>query len=243
MSNETDQRPLLLLSATIRVPEQMIFAHLRDQNAREKQYRISLDFWQKYSEEFRIVVVENSNTRLDHGAIESGRLEYYTYEGNTFDCQLGKGKGEMEIMRYLFSQVKLPADQIVIKMTGRQYVKNIGQIVELYRRSNPYIMCNLVKSLSRAEPKLIISARAFLTDYLLGFDGVLDDSTGVCFEDVLQRAVIKAIGEGKTHEFFPVFPQIRSAKVKGDTVRESVLSETKKRIKARVRHRLLMGGN
>ncbi len=239
MGKTMPAKPILLLTATLDVPDNMINAPVNDVELREKQYRYSLDYWKSFADRFRIVMIDNSNYFVDHEAIGKGLIEYVTFLGNQYDPRYGKGKGELEIIRHLFSQFDIAEDQVIIKVTGRQYVENINKLFDLFVDRRPYVMCNLVKSMSRAEPKLIIATSTFYSKYLLQLDHLLDETAGSCLEDVLRSAVFDAMRDGRAFEMFPRFPRFRSLRVQGDSIRESFVSELKNDFKTRIKYRLL----
>ncbi len=123
-----------------------------DVDLRIKQYKYALDGWKSVADKFTIVMIENSDTLIDHESIRSGLIKYVNFVSNQDYVQLGKGKGELEIIRHLYEHIEIDQDQVIVKATGRQYVENISKLFELYSNKPSYVMCNFVKSFSPSLP-------------------------------------------------------------------------------------------
>ena len=92
---------VLFLTACVN-PGGMAYTKLQDGNVRLLQYKKALDWYLGHSD-LPILVVENTMTDFSadyQSYIDSGRLEYLTFDGNQFDKSKGKGYGEMLIMKY-----------------------------------------------------------------------------------------------------------------------------------------------
>lgn len=124
-------RSVILLTACVN-PNGMANTVLQDASIRKSQYVDALNFYLTNTS-LPIVFVENTNTdfSLDfHNWIETGRLEYITFEGNSgFDKTKGKGYGEALMILYAIQHsVMLRNCKHLIKITGRLQVKNINRI-------------------------------------------------------------------------------------------------------------------
>lgn len=120
----------ILLTACVN-PNGMSYTVLQDSNIRVEQYKNALNF---YLKETKLPIIFCENTLCDFREdykiyIESGRLEYLTFEGNDFDRMRGKGYGESLIMKYAVeNSVIIHDSKYVIKITGRLIVKDIVRI-------------------------------------------------------------------------------------------------------------------
>lgn len=121
----------IFLSACVN-PKGMSNTALQDIKEREKQYMRAVDF---YLEETNvpIVFVENTSyviSRRYQDYIDSGRLEYITFDGNNYNKALGKGYGEGLIIKEGFKRSKiLRNSKYVVKITGRLIIRNINHIL------------------------------------------------------------------------------------------------------------------
>jgi len=110
----------------------MIYTALQDVEIRKKQYYDALNFYLKETT-VPIVFVENSNYDMSGDFIEfidSGRMEYITFEGNLYERTRGKGYGEAQIINEGFRRSSiLRQSKYVVKITGRLVVKNINNIL------------------------------------------------------------------------------------------------------------------
>lgn len=112
-------------------PRGMSHTALQDPVVRAKQYRQALDF---YIKETNLPIVFCENTMYDMSVdykqyIDSGRLEFLTFDGNNYDKQRGKGYGEAVIMKYAVEHSNLIRNsKYIIKITGRLIVTDIKRI-------------------------------------------------------------------------------------------------------------------
>lgn len=117
----------LLLTACVN-PGSMPNNMLTNTSVRESQYIDALRFYLEKSPH-KIVFAENSNSDFSEyfsDYIDSGRLEYITFQGNDFDLALGKGYGEGQIIKYAFEHSKLLNEaNNIMKITGRLQLFNI----------------------------------------------------------------------------------------------------------------------
>lgn len=156
-------RTCILLTACVN-PSGMSHTALQNPDIRAEQYKNALDF---YIKETKLPIVFCENTMYDMSSeyneyINSGRLEYLTFDGNNYDRNRGKGYGEALIMGYALENSKIIKNtKYVIKITGRIIVSDIRQ----YSSSILYSFKNLYRSnikskfistyLFIARPKLI----------------------------------------------------------------------------------------
>lgn len=119
----------LLLTACIN-PGDMPNNILTNIIERETQYINALKFYLDNTP-FKVVFIENTlhDCSSQFGNyIKAGRLEYITFNGNTYNKTLGKGFGEGQIIKYGFETSKLLNEaQNIMKITGRLQLSNILQ--------------------------------------------------------------------------------------------------------------------
>lgn len=178
---------VILLTACVN-PGRMPYTVLTDKSVRLQQYRAALDF---YLSQTSLPVVFCENTLCDFSAdyqqyIDSGQLEYITFDGNSFDHSKGKGYGEALIMEEAFSRSEqLQHCDIVIKITGRLIVKNISQLVN----DNSRMLFPTIQTFPSAngmiDSRLIIMPKSFCTDEFLPAKSKINDSAEYYFEHLL----------------------------------------------------------
>lgn len=126
-------------------PKGMSHTELQDSLTRAMQYKQALDF---YIKETCLPIVFCENTMYDMSSdyfqyIESGRLEYLTFNGNDYDKRRGKGYGEAKIMGYAIENSQIIRNsKYVIKITGRLIVTDIKRI----SKSPLFLLNNLFRS-------------------------------------------------------------------------------------------------
>lgn len=125
---------VILLTACIH-PNGMCLTALKDTDERKKQYIDALKYYLRTTE-LPIVFVENTATDLSPmftPYMQSGRLEYLTFDGNNYPKELGKGYGEAEIIGYAMRHsTLLKTSTYLLKITGRIIVTNINSIAQSF---------------------------------------------------------------------------------------------------------------
>ena len=84
---------------------------------------------------FRIVLVENSNTDLSFlKPLQEGfpgRLELLSFDGNDYPREYGKGYGEMLSINYAVDNSKFVSqDDYVLKCTGRYFLSELSKVFD-----------------------------------------------------------------------------------------------------------------
>lgn len=144
-------RTCILLTACVS-PSGMSHTVLQNPETRAEQYKKALDF---YINETNVPIVFCENTMYDMSPeykqyIDSGRLEYLTFDGNNYDINRGKGYGEALIMGYAINHSDIIRNsKYVIKITGRIIISDIKR----YLSSPLYLLDNLFRS--NIKPKFI----------------------------------------------------------------------------------------
>ena len=148
---EYKYRICILLTACVN-PSGMSHTVLQNPEIRAGQYKQALDY---YIKETDLPIVFCENTMYDMASdyiqyIDSGRLEYMTFDGNNYDRSRGKGYGEAVIMGYALEHSEIIKNsKYVIKITGRIIIEDIRQ----YTSSVLYYLGNLFRS--NIKPKFI----------------------------------------------------------------------------------------
>lgn len=148
---EHKYKTCILLTACVN-PSGMSHTVLQNPETRAEQYKKALDF---YINGTNAPIVFCENTMYDMSPeyrqyINSGRLEYLTFDGNNYDKNRGKGYGEALIMGYAIKHSDIIRNsKYVIKITGRIIISDIKR----YISSPLYLLDNLFRS--NIKPKFI----------------------------------------------------------------------------------------
>lgn len=212
---QDDIRPensvVLLLTACID-PRNVIAVGRRDITIRLEDYKLALRLWLKDSNIKKIVFCENSGHDLKelqniyHNENRSNtQVEFLSFEGQSFPAHLGKGYGEMGIVSFAVQNSQLISPDIyVLKVTGRLYIPNIGDLLKRIDWSQSLdIYCDLRRNLTSADSRLFCASVKFLQNYLIPMQELINDSDGVYFENVLSRAVHRAMADGLRWAMLP----------------------------------------
>jgi hypothetical protein len=201
---------VLLLTGTVN-PKGMTFTKLLDPALRRSQYISTLNAWLEITD-LPIVFIENSGVDLSDEIDKrhSGRLEFLTFNGNDYPKDLGKGYGELKCIQHASqNSVLLKNCDFVFKVTGRLRVLNFERFVLCFRKNEDvFIFLDFKASLTFADSRIFGFRPAFLNDYLLKRQEEANDSRGIVFENILAKAALEAIVDGKTFQQLPVFPRI-----------------------------------
>lgn len=187
-----DKKYVILLTACVN-PGGMPYTALTDTSERLRHYRDALDF---YLLETTLPIVFCENTLCDFSTdyqshINDGRLEYITFDGNSFDKSKGKGYGEALIMQEAFSRSRfLSGCDFVIKITGRLIVRNISQLVTDNSRMLTPTIQTFYPNHSMIDSRLVILPRPFCVDDFLSGKSRINDTQGYYFEHLLLDALL-----------------------------------------------------
>lgn len=203
---------ILLLTGCI-TPNGMTMTVLSNQEERKKQYINAIRFYLSNTN-YQIVFSENSGTDISHffyDAIESGKMEYLTFQGNK-NKERGKGYGECEIIEYAIKHSRLiqsSKDQRIIKITGRLIVQNISSITKCHQLlfSKRTVFCAINSDLSFPDSRFIIAPISFYIIFLHSKEKI-NDSKGYYFEHALCDTL-------KKEKAFPYSPFLLLPKIKG----------------------------
>ena len=222
LSNETMEEVSIILTAAIDI-KGMSFTKRSDIDEREQDYINSLRQWMKTG--LPIIFCENSGhdlSKIYEMTSNYEKIEILQFDGQNFDKKLGKGFGEQKIIRYVAeNSIFFRKSKRIMKVTGRYYLKNIKQFEESLSMING-VSVILLRNLTFADGRLIISTPEFLTDYLFSFTSKVNDTQGYYFEHALAQAVHKYMSESGEWTMLPYYPILEgysgSANVKTATM-------------------------
>lgn len=183
----------------------MCYTKLQDSEIRLQQYKTALN-WYLENTTYPIIFVENSNTYIGQDYqqyINSGRIEFITFDGNSYPRYLGKGYGEALILKKAIAEsILLKNCKLVIKITGRLILTNINQLVAESNKQHTISSLTYLNNKKSCASFIIIFPPFFLKDFFLKEMDKINDSNGVYFEHVLYIAIIKWIKSGYKFHFF-----------------------------------------
>lgn len=188
-------RSVIVLTSCVN-PNGMSYTVLQDVKERKRQYVDALNFYLKETL-LPIVFVENSNTDFSmefQSYIDSGRLEYITYDGNNgFDKIKGKGYGEALMLLYAIEHSTLiKSCKYMIKITGRLKVENINKIANSrWLNLNNLWRCN-VENEEWVATTVFVSSPYILKKFLERHkEEITEENRGHNWiENVLARAMV-----------------------------------------------------
>lgn len=195
-SNQKRFNYVILLTACVN-PNGMSFTKLQNTDERALQYIDALK-WYLTNTEFKVVFVENtmSDFSLEFtDYINSGRLEYITFDGNNYDRCLGKGYGEGIIIEMALKKSSfIKHADYIIKITGRLILKNINSIINKQKLHNTDLVCTntcLRNGQCLCLSHVFIVPPLFLQNYFIPQIGTINDSVGFFFEHLLYNCTLK----------------------------------------------------
>lgn len=207
--------PCIVLTATITVKPDMCLTERKDYSTRLSDYRNSFQKWLDNRSVERIVVVENSGYGMEEfsaaaRAVPGKQVEFLSFAAPEFDGARGKGYGEMLCLEHAIRNSRLLAGSgYFIKVSGRYYLRNADKLM-MHLNAHPYLeaVCNLKRNLTWADSRAFAASTEFLTEYFTPMRELINDSQGVCFENVLARAVHRLMADGGKWSMLPEPPII-----------------------------------
>lgn len=232
----------LLLTATIRVNDDVVFTARTDASDRLNDYKRALELWLAHPKVQSLVLVENSGwdlselRRIAEGSPEK-HVEFLSFTAPAFDGSLGKGYGEMICLQYAMEHSRLLTESArIIKVTGRYFLTNATDFMEFVEsRRDAEIICDLLLNLTWADSRIFAAGPEFLTKYLFPLKDEVNDSRASNFEHVLARAVHAFMADCGTWAE-PPFP-LEVQGISGSQGRGWQMG-LKDRFKLRIRHNL-----
>jgi hypothetical protein len=232
----------LLLTATIKVKEDVVFTARKDPNTRLNDYKQALTLWLAHPDIKSVVLVENSGSDLSElreiaEKTPEKHVEFLSFAVPEFDGSLGKGYGEMICLQHAIEHSRLLArSSRFVKVTGRYFLRNATDFLHLVGiRRDAEIICDMLLNLTWADSRIFAATPDFLRTYLFPLRDEINDSGGSNFEHVLARAVhVCMANRGVWAE--PPFP-LEIQGVSGSQNRGWQMS-LKEKFELRIRHRL-----
>lgn len=232
----------LLLTATIKVKEDMAFTARKDTGTRLNDYKQALTLWLAHPDTKTLVLVENSGSDLSElreiaNQTPEKNVEFLSFKAPDFDGSLGKGYGEMLCLQYAIEHSELLArSPQFVKMTGRYFLVNATAFLRFVgSRRDAEIICDMLLNLTWADSRVFAGTTDFLRNYFFPLRHELNDSQGSNFEHVLARAVHACMANRGTWAE-PPFP-LEIQGVSGSQDRGWQMS-LKDKLKLRIRHNL-----
>ena len=232
----------LLLTATIKVKEDMVFTTRKDTNTRLNDYKQALTLWLAHPDIKSLVLVENSGSDISElreiaNQTPEKNVEFLSFKVPELDGSLGKGYGEMICLQYAIEHSQLLArSPQFVKVTGRYFLRNATDFLHFAdSRRDAAIICDMLLNLTWADSRVFAGTTDFLRNYLFPLKEEVNDSQGSNFEHVLARAVHACMANcGAWAE--PPFP-LEVQGVSGSQDRGWQVS-LKDKFKLRIRHNL-----
>lgn len=204
----------ILLTSTVQ-PNITVFSRRNNPLERERDYCEVVRTLVKT--DYPIVFCDNSNYPLKNikeilNSRSPETYEVHQFDGSTFPVFLGKGYGELQIIKYALDHSKILKEcDFVVKITGRYVVQNLEHILDSVRAGN-FDSVNVIadyRNQSRYTYSGFFIARPiFFTKYLFPLQSFINDSEGKHFETALHQAIQKSIREGNDASLFPEKPSI-----------------------------------
>jgi hypothetical protein len=207
-----------------------------DPRIRLRDYEHALSTWLQSDAVRKIVLFENSghdisSLRAIALRYPSHRVEFISFSGNRGGSARGKGYAELAgIERTLEESKLIQDDHLVVKCTGRLTVRNAKRLLESIQGSDFDIMCSLHAHLTYAESRLFVATPAFIANYLLAQQALINDFDQIMFENALACAVAAAVADRKGWRPFPVLPVIEG--ISGTTGNPVTIGAGRRLIKA-----------
>lgn len=202
---------IILLTGTINVGNKH-FTTLLDSNERAEQYIDTIKYYLNKTR-LKIVFSENSGTdisQLFREEVDTGRIEFITHNGNDYNQELGKGRGEMNCIEYAINNSSIITENsFVFKITGRYRILNLNKFIEQFNYDPQIeILVDLTKELQFSSSAIFGFTQNFFKKYLIHQKAKLNDSKNYFFEHGLANAIINAIGDGTKFHLFKYYPRI-----------------------------------
>jgi hypothetical protein len=206
----------LLMTATVDV-RGVIDLLRNDPIDRLNDYRWALEQWTQCRGIDGLIFVENSGYDIadlrrvsQKSALHPDSVEFFSFDGQDFPRELGKGYGETLNLQHALSNSRLLAsgDYLMVRVNGRNYVENIDVFFETLRAPTE-IMCDLNQLLTWGDGRIVGGTVEFFKKYVCPYGHEVDDSKGYYFEHALARAVHRAMSDGLVWRPYPEPPMVR----------------------------------
>jgi hypothetical protein len=237
--------PCLLLTATIRVREDIRMTVRSDINTRLSDYKEAFEKWARDPAVASIVFVENSGIDLSPFQEIARRfpdknVEFLSFECPPFDgLRGGKSYGEIMCFEHCLAHSSLlNASATFLKVTGRFYVANVGPLMDFVsQKESPNAVCNFYRNLTWADSRVFGGSLDLLRRYLCPMKHLIDENNDMGMEQLLARAIHQLMGDGGTWSPTPEALQIEGVSgTLGTTWTPGLLNKFKQTI----RHTILL---
>lgn len=217
-TNDSNARlpPCILLTATVRVNQDMAFTVRRDTDTRYQDYKQAFLQWIAAPGDSPLVFVENSGFDLSElQSLAAGKpsrtVEFLSFQCPPFDGALGKGYGEMLCLEHCLAHSKiLKSSPRFLKVTGRYFLSNAQDILgAIEARPDADLICNMLQDLTWADSRAFGGSTSFLRDYLCPMRDLLNDTAGSAFENILARAMHRLMADAGKWALLPMPPQVK----------------------------------
>lgn len=204
ISSSLNQNKMLILLTGCINPRGMTLTKLQDPKVRMQQYLDSITYYLS-SYDLKVLFVENSNVDITPylpESINKSRLEILTFDGNNFNKSLGKGYGEMAILRHaLAHSTFLAAHPFVFKITGRHKVLNLQSIINQFLRQRDIdLLADLRDMTKYVDSRCWGATTNFIDRVFMKYMDQVNDDIGINFEHVLAKALHEAVINGYKFE-------------------------------------------
>ncbi|WP_288428172.1 hypothetical protein [uncultured Spirosoma sp.] len=167
-------------------------------NPRERLYQyINAIRYYLENTTYSIVIVDNSNFDFSGffaREIVKGRLEVLSFDGNTYNKNLGKGYGEYMIIKYAFNNSNFIRNSAIIaKITGRIILKNLNKLIHYYLLVNNKVRCtvyaDITFNMKYTGSVFFVAPKSFFENYFLKECEFINEVEGIYFEHVLLSSI------------------------------------------------------
>jgi len=211
----SEKKIVLLLTSAIDV-KGIKFSVINSTDERYAEYHSALIQWSRCPSIKSIIFCDNSNYDLSEFKMsvkdlgDSEKFEFYSYEGQEFSRELGKGYGEITTFEYVWSHSKAfnNAD-IILKVNGRYFIENINEVIHKLICCDSFVIGDFRKNLTWMDSRIFAFQPVFFEKYFLPFKEKINDSEGLMFEMALARSVHQAMSDGFDWEMMPAVPVIK----------------------------------
>lgn len=206
---------VVLMTATVN-PRGMVRTVVSDPDIRLREYHAVIRDATSQLPGLPIVVCDNSGRGVEQVAQGEApvswldQVQFISFDDHEEAVRRGKGYGELGIIEYALANVPaVSAANLVVKVTGRYRVANIGSLVHEIAGLGPVdVVVDMVAGLTQADCRFFAASPGFLIGYLTPLRESIDDEHDVCFEHVLARAVHRAMADGLVWRPMPDVPVI-----------------------------------
>jgi hypothetical protein len=213
----TPEDVVVLLTATVEV-RGVAFMERQDPEVRFEDYKQALRLWLNTRDSPPLIFCENSG--YDLSEIKqitkdcnpyNKQVEFLSFDDNNYPRELGKGYGEIRTIDYALDQSsQTDYDTLIVKVTGRHYIQNIGCLLQgLLEMPRADVYCDMRGNLSWADTRVFCGTVSFLKDVMIPMQETCNDTDGITIEHILARAVHQCLARGGRWAMLPCSPDIR----------------------------------